>query len=60
MAKLNTLTEQFDKLLERMQSPKAERGMAAAFRANSKRLGKAAVANARKRAMASLSNVVGS
>ena len=55
-AKLNTLTEQFDTLLERMQSPKARRGMAAAFRANNKQLGKAAVAAARKRAMASRSN----
>ena len=49
-AKLNTLTEQFDTLLERMQSPKARRGMAAAFRADNKQLGKAAVAAARKRA----------
>ena len=55
-AKLNTLTEQFDTLLERMQSPKARRGMAAAFRADNKQLGKAAVAAARKRAMASPSN----
>ena len=55
-AKLNTLTEQFDTLLERMQSPKARRGMAAAFRANNKQLGKAAVAAARKRAVASRSN----
>ena len=55
-AKLNTLTEQFDTLLERMQSPKARRGMAAAFRADNKKLGKAAVAAARKRAMASPSN----
>ena len=54
-AKLNTLTEQFDTLLERMQSPKARRGMAAAFRANTKQLGKAAVAAARKRAMTSSS-----
>ena len=46
-AKLNTLTEQFDTLLERMQSPKARRGMAAAFRADNKQLGKAAVAAAR-------------
>jgi antitoxin Phd len=52
-AKLNTLSEQFDTLLERMQSPKARRGMAAAFRANNKQLGKAAVAAARKRAVAS-------
>ena len=55
-AQLNTLTEQFDTLLERMQSPKARRGMAAAFRADSKQLGKAAVAAARKRATASRSN----
>ncbi|HEX5886878.1 MAG TPA: type II toxin-antitoxin system prevent-host-death family antitoxin, partial [Pyrinomonadaceae bacterium] len=55
-AKLNTLTQQFDTLLERMQSPKARRGMAAAFRAGNKQLGKAAVAAARKRAMASPSN----
>jgi prevent-host-death family protein len=55
-AKLNVLTEQFDTLLERMQSPKARRGMAAAFRANKKQLGKAAVAAARKRAIASPSN----
>jgi prevent-host-death family protein len=57
-AKLNTLTEQFDTLLERMQSPKARRGMAAAFRANKKQLGKAAVAAARKRAV-TLSNAAG-
>ena len=55
-AKLNFLTEQFDTLLERMQSPKARRGMAAAFGANNKQLGKAAVAAARKRTMASPSN----
>jgi prevent-host-death family protein len=55
-AKLNTLTEQFDTLLERMQSPKARRGMAAAFRADNKQLGKAAVAAARKSAMASQSS----
>lgn len=55
-AKLNTLTEEFDTLLERMQSPKARRGMGAAFRANSKQLGKAAVVAARKRDIASPSN----
>jgi antitoxin Phd len=54
--KLDRLTEQFDTLLERMQSPKARRGMAAAFRADNKQLGKAAVAAARKRAIASPSN----
>ena len=56
-AKLNALTEQFDTLLERMQSHKARRGMAAAFGADNKQLGKAAVAAAaRKRAMVSPSN----
>jgi len=55
-AKLNTLTEQFDTLLERMQSPKARRGMAAAFGANNKQLGKVAVVAARKRGIASPSN----
>ena len=55
-AKLNTLTEQFDILLERMQSPKARRGMAAAFGANNKQLGKVAVVAARKRRIASPSN----
>ena len=55
-AKLNTLTEQFDTLLERMQTPKARRGMAAAFGANNKQLGKVAVVAARKRRIASPSN----
>jgi prevent-host-death family protein len=55
-AKLDTLTEQFDTLLERMQSPKARRGMAAAFGANNKQLGKVAVVAARKRRIASSSN----
>ena len=55
-SKLNSLTEQFDTLLERMQSPKARRGMAAAFRADTKQLGKAAVTAARKRAKASSLN----
>jgi prevent-host-death family protein len=55
-AKLNTLTQQFDTLLERMQSAQARRGMAAAFRADNKQLGKAAVAAARKRAMATSPN----
>ena len=54
--KLNRLTEQFDTLLERMQSPKARRGMAAAFGANNKQLGKVAVVAARKRRIASPSN----
>ena len=55
-AKLNTLTEQFDTLLERMQSAKARRGMAAAFGADNKQLGKVAVAAARKRARSSRTN----
>src|SRR5215831_8276439 len=47
--KLNALTEQFDALLIRMQTPQARRGMSSAFNASPKRLGKAAVASARKR-----------
>ena len=47
--KLNTLSNEFDALLERMQTPAARRGMSAAFDASSKRLGRAAVASARKR-----------
>jgi antitoxin Phd len=54
--KLNRLTEQFDTLLERMQTPKARRDMAAAFGANNKQLGKVAVVAARKRGIASPSN----
>ena len=54
--KLNRLSEQFDTLLERMQTPKARRGMAAAFGANQKQLGKVAVVAARKRGIASPSN----
>ena len=48
-SKLNTLSEQFDALLARMQTPSARRGMAAALNASTKQLGKAAVAAARKR-----------
>ena len=55
-AKLNTLTEQFDTLLERMQTPKARRGMTAAFGANPKQMGRVAVVAARKRRIASSSN----
>lgn len=47
--KLNTLSEQFDALLDRMQTPQARRGMSAAFNASPKQLGKASVAAARKR-----------
>ena len=47
--KLNTLSDEFDALLDRMQTPQARRGMSAAFNASPKQLGKAAVASARKR-----------
>jgi antitoxin Phd len=47
--KLNTLSAQFDALLDRMQSPQARRGMSVAFNASPKQLGKAAVVSARKR-----------
>ena len=46
---LDTLSSQFDGLLERMQTPKARRGMKAAFNASPAKLGKAAVEAARKR-----------
>jgi prevent-host-death family protein len=46
---LDTLSEEFDALFARMQSPKARAGMRAAFEASPKQLGKAAVAAARKR-----------
>jgi prevent-host-death family protein len=47
--KLDTLSEQFDALLDRMQTHQAGRGMAVAFNASPKQLGKAAVVSARKR-----------
>ncbi len=47
--RLNTLSKEFDALLNRMQTNQARRGMSAAFAASPKRLGKAAVASARKR-----------
>lgn len=47
--KLNTLSAQFDALLDRMQTPQARRGMSVAFNASPKQLGKAAVVSARKR-----------
>jgi antitoxin Phd len=47
--KLNTLSDEFDALLERMQTPASRRGMSSAFAASPKRLGKAAVASVRKR-----------
>ena len=48
-AKLNTLSQEFDALLARMQTSKARRGMKAAFAASGNRLGKAAVAATRSR-----------
>ena len=47
--KLDTLSRQFDAMLDRMQTPKARRGMKAAFDASPAQLGKAAVAVARRR-----------
>ena len=46
---LDTLTDEFDGLLARMQTPVARAGMKAAFDASPKQLGRAAVAAARKR-----------
>jgi prevent-host-death family protein len=46
---LDTLSDEFDVLFARMQTPKARAGMRAAFEASPKQLGKAAVAAARKR-----------
>ena len=46
---LDSLSGEFDALLDRMQTPKARAGMKAAFGASPKRLGRAAVAAARKR-----------
>lgn len=48
-ARLDTLSQQFDALLARMQAPKARAGMKAAFDASPKQLGRAAVKAARKR-----------
>ena len=47
--RLDALSHQCDALFDRMQTPKARRGMRAAFDASPKKLGKAAVAVARKR-----------
>ena len=47
--RLDTLNDEFDALLARMQTAKARARMKAAFNASPKRLGKAAVAVARKR-----------
>lgn len=47
---LDDLSAEFDRLLARMQTPKARRGMTAAFNASPAKLGRAAVkAAARKR-----------
>jgi len=47
--KLDTLSQEFDALLARMQTSRARRGMKAAFAASGTRLGKAAVAALRSR-----------
>ena len=49
-AELETLSQEFDGLLARMQTPAGRAAMNAAFHASPKKLGKAAVAAARKRA----------
>jgi antitoxin Phd len=48
--RLDTLNDEFDALLARMQTSKARAGIRAAFNASPEQLGKAAVAAARKRA----------
>jgi antitoxin Phd len=47
--KIEPLSTEFDALLARMQTPKARRGMRAAFNASPKELAEAASAAARKR-----------
>ncbi|HKE31049.1 MAG TPA: hypothetical protein VKD65_04935 [Candidatus Angelobacter sp.] len=47
--KLNTLSDEFDALLARMQKPKSRLAMKSAFNASPRQLGKAAIAGARKR-----------
>jgi len=49
-ARLNVLSDEFDALLESMQTPRARAGMRAAFEASPKQLANAAVEFARKRA----------
>jgi len=46
---LNDLGAEFDTLLDRMQTPKARKGVQAAFNAAPAQLGRAAVKSARKR-----------
>jgi antitoxin Phd len=48
-SKINTLSDEFDSLLTRMQGPAAVKSMEAAFHASPERLGKTAIAAARKR-----------
>jgi len=48
--RLDALNDEFDALLAQMQTPKARAGTRATFNASPERLGKAAVAAARKRA----------
>ena len=48
--RLDTLNDEFDALLARMQTSRARAGTRAAFNASPEQLGKAAVAAARKRA----------
>ncbi len=50
IAELEALSDEFDELLARMQTPAASAGMKAAFHATPKELGKAALPGARKRA----------
>jgi antitoxin Phd len=47
--RLNSLTEEFDELLLRMQTPKARKAVKTAFHASPKQLGKAAAAAVRSR-----------
>jgi antitoxin Phd len=47
--RLDTLSLEFDALLAKLQTPRARRGMKAAFAASGRQLGKAAVASARTR-----------
>ena len=47
---IQSLTDEFDAMLSRMQTPKAKAGLKAAFTASPQRLGGAAVKAARKRA----------
>ena len=47
--RINSLSAEFDSLLNRMQRPGVRKSMQDAFRASPKRIGKAAVVAARKR-----------